>query len=278
MSITKVSIIVPCYNQAQFLDECLQSVLGQTFTDWECIIVNDGSPDNTEEVSQKWVNKDIRFKYLLKTNGGIISARNEGIRIALGEYILLLDADDYIAPSFISKTLILIESDNNIKGVSTGIKNFGTESGEHISNSGTVVDLLHCNFTICTTLFRKAAITDIGYFDEAFEEGYEDWEFWIRLLKNGGTINIIPECLFFYRKKNNSRVVEALSFHDKIYKQIIEKHLDLYKKHLLEVLLLKEKDLSYYIKEYYKSNRLLKGYSKSRYFKITNYFRSIVRK
>ena len=91
-----ISVIVPCYNQAQYLDECLQSVLDQTYTDWECIIVNDGSPDHTEEIAKKWVEKDTRFIYLSKENGGLSSARNAGIEIAKGEWILPLDADDKI--------------------------------------------------------------------------------------------------------------------------------------------------------------------------------------
>ena len=61
-----ISVVVPCYNQAQYLDECLQSVLNQTYQDWECIIVNDGSSDNTEKIAKKWVSKDPRFKYLYK--------------------------------------------------------------------------------------------------------------------------------------------------------------------------------------------------------------------
>ncbi len=61
-----ISVIVPCYNQAQYLDECLQSVLNQIYTDWECIIVNDGSPDHTEEIAKKWLEKDPRFRYINK--------------------------------------------------------------------------------------------------------------------------------------------------------------------------------------------------------------------
>lgn len=92
----KVSIIVPCYNQAQFLDEALQSVLDQTYTNWECIIVNDGSPDHTEEVAQKWAAKEARFVYLKKENGGVSSARNAGIEKAKGDFIQFLDSDDCI--------------------------------------------------------------------------------------------------------------------------------------------------------------------------------------
>ncbi|HEU4496898.1 MAG TPA: glycosyltransferase family 2 protein, partial [Flavobacterium sp.] len=95
-----MSIIVPCFNQSQYLGEALQSVSEQTYTDWECIIVNDGSPDDTEEVSKEWCEKDARFKYLYKENGGLSSARNAGIAVAGGEYILPLDADDKIAPEY----------------------------------------------------------------------------------------------------------------------------------------------------------------------------------
>ncbi len=88
-----ISVIVPCYNQAQYLDECLQSVLDQTYQDWECIIVNDGSPDNTEEVAKKWLAKDSRFKYFYKENGGLSSARNAGIKDSIGQFIFFLDFD-----------------------------------------------------------------------------------------------------------------------------------------------------------------------------------------
>lgn len=75
-----VSVIVPCYNQAKYLSEALQSVLDKTYENWECIIVNDGSPDNTEEVAKQWVEKDSRFKYFYKENGGLVVL---GIRVLL---------------------------------------------------------------------------------------------------------------------------------------------------------------------------------------------------
>ena len=81
---TTVSIIIPCYNQGQFLDETLASVVNQTYTDWECLIVNDGSVDNTAEIALNWVAKDNRFQYFLKKNGGVSSARNYGIEKAKG--------------------------------------------------------------------------------------------------------------------------------------------------------------------------------------------------
>ena len=101
-----ISVIVPCYNQAQYLDECLQSVLDQTYQNWECIIVNDGSPDHTEEIAKRWLEKDNRFRYIYKDNGGLSSARNAGIREAKGEYLFFLDSDDSLNGNLVFKSLI----------------------------------------------------------------------------------------------------------------------------------------------------------------------------
>ena len=115
-----ISVIVPCYNQAQYLDECLQSVLDQTYQDWECIIVNDGSPDNTEEVAKKWLAKDSRFKYLYKDNGGLSSARNAGIKESKGEYVLLLNPDTLVQKDTFEKCVEYMDS--NPQAGSLGVK------------------------------------------------------------------------------------------------------------------------------------------------------------
>jgi glycosyltransferase involved in cell wall biosynthesis len=91
-----ISVIVPCYNHAKFLPDTLQSVLLQRYSDWECVIVNDGSTDGTEDVALEWVEKDERFRYIKKKNGGLSSARNEGLNVINGEYVQFLDADDLI--------------------------------------------------------------------------------------------------------------------------------------------------------------------------------------
>ena len=83
-----ISIIIPCYNQAHFLDQALQSVLNQTYLNWECLLINDGSTDETEIISNKWIKKDPRFKYFYKENGGLSSARNFGLDNAEGDCIV----------------------------------------------------------------------------------------------------------------------------------------------------------------------------------------------
>ena len=197
-----ISIIVPCYNQAQYLDECLQSVLDQTYTDWECIIVNDGSPDYTEEVAKKWVEKDNRFKYLLKPNGGLSSARNAGIEIAIGEWILPLDSDDKIS----NKYLELAEKEFNkdyklIYG--KGIK-FGDEDSVLELKEFSLSNLAFNNTFYASCFYNREDYKKLSGYNEDYIYGLEDWDFWIRLLEDGGKVFLIDEICFYYRIKTNS--------------------------------------------------------------------------
>lgn len=100
-----VSIIIPCYNKAAFLGETLQSVLNQTYTDWECILVDDGSTDSTLAIAKAYYEKDSRFHYFLKKNEGVSIARNYGIKRAKGNFIIFLDADDVLANFSLAKRL-----------------------------------------------------------------------------------------------------------------------------------------------------------------------------
>ena len=101
----KISIIIPCYNQAQFLEECLQSVLDQSYENWECLLINDGSTDQTEEICKIWVRKDNRFSYYKRQNQGVTKTRDFGLDNAKGEWIQFLDADDILAANKLEKSL-----------------------------------------------------------------------------------------------------------------------------------------------------------------------------
>ena len=201
-----ISIIVPCYNQAQYLDECLESILNQTFQDWECIIVNDGSADNTDQVAVIWTQKDNRFKYISKQNGGLSSARNAGIEIADGEFILPLDADDKISANYCKFALNEFHQDNNLKVVYCLAEKFGTESGLWLLQDFTLEGLAKLNMIFCSALFKKSDWKLAGGYDINMIYGLEDWEFWISLLKNGGSVKKINEVGFFYRVKSQSMV------------------------------------------------------------------------
>lgn len=96
MSSPKISIIVPVYNVEKYIRRCLDSIAGQTFTDWECICVDDGTPDASGKICDEYAQKDGRFVVIHKENGGVSSARNVGLDVAKGEYVTFCDSDDWV--------------------------------------------------------------------------------------------------------------------------------------------------------------------------------------
>src|SRR4051812_308036 len=111
----EVSIIMPCYKQAAYLPDALDSVLAQTFANWECIVISDGSPDNVAEIAGEYTQKKDRIRFYATENGGVSVARNFGIARAKGKYILPLDADDKISPNYVEVCLKTIKSFAGIK-------------------------------------------------------------------------------------------------------------------------------------------------------------------
>lgn len=197
-----ISVIVPCYKQAHFLPETLQSVLNQTYSNWECIIVNDGSPDQTEQVAQEWCSKDNRFKYIKKENGGLSSARNAGIAVCKGEYILPLDSDDKIQPIYLEKINKAFYDNPELKLVGSRIQFFGTNNTEYFLPHYSYKKQLVQNCFVCCSSFKKVDWERIQGYDEQMKS-FEDWEFWIRLLDDKSEVYKIPEILFLYRKHEN---------------------------------------------------------------------------
>jgi len=126
MSSVSISVIVPCYNQGEFLNQCLESVHNQEFKNWECIIINDGSNDNSHEIAIKWTNIDTRFKLINISNSGPSFARNTGIGMANGKFILPLDADDYLSPNYILSCVDFLERNHEYKVAYGAVQNFGT--------------------------------------------------------------------------------------------------------------------------------------------------------
>ena len=228
-----VSIIVPCYNHAHFLSEALESVLNQTYSNWECIIVNDGSPDNTEVKAKEWCEKDKRFKYLYKENGGLSSARNSGIKISKGEYILPLDSDDILHEDFLIKLVPVLQNDSSLAIVSCYSAFFKGDISNivhELKPEGTTHEyLLYVNQLSATSLYRKECWEAIGGYDESMKNGFEDWEFWIAITKSGWTYKIVYEFLFYYRKSKTSMLVDTINNHSETTREYIyKKHKEVY--------------------------------------------------
>lgn len=225
---TKVSILIPCYKQAEFLDECLQSVLDQTFSDWECLIIDDGSPDNTNEIASKWVEKDMRFRYFLKTNGGVSSARNYGIEKAKGEYIQFLDSDDVLDKRKLELSL------NEMEAIKKPKRKLVISNFIMFKNNRTNPIVPYCNlniqlFTFESLLYQWNETFSIpihcGFFESSLFEGIrfpenltaqEDWVVWVNIFKKDIEVCFINEPLALYRINNNSRMMTNDIFSDQL--------------------------------------------------------------
>ncbi len=213
-----VNIIIPCYNQAQYLPDALQSIYLQSHKNWECLIINDGSTDLTEQVAIEWQRKDSRFRTINKRNGGLSSARNAGLAEAKGDYIQFLDADDVIHPDKFKLQLASINPEVNYaisycNYFSSKEKNLLEPFPYHISpefkTKNYLIELInrwekslsipcHC-FLISNKILKENKIT----FDETLKN-HEDWDFWMNIFRTNPAVFYLPEQLATYRIHSSS--------------------------------------------------------------------------
>ena len=183
----KVSVIVPCYNQGKYLADALQSIYGQTWQNWEAIVINDGSTDNTEVVALEWANKDSRFKYFYKANGGLSSARNMGLVEARGAYIQFLDADDELDANKLKDSL---EEGGDADVIISDFAMFNSEGIVHRPSTLLNKSLFNFEFILTSwdekffipihcALFKAAVFEEIR-FNETLK-AREDWLMWLQV-------------------------------------------------------------------------------------------------
>jgi glycosyltransferase involved in cell wall biosynthesis len=228
-----VSIIVPCFKQAHFLNETLQSVIDQTYIDWECIIVNDGSPDNTEKIAKEWCALDSRISYLYKDNGGLPSARNAGIKISKGEFILPLDSDDILHKDYLIKIVPELVMDTKLGIVSCYREFFEKDKSNIIykykASGSKYQDIMFENKLMPSSLYRRKCWEEVGGYDESMTKGFEDWEFWLNITKRGWEFKFVESFLFYYRKAKKSMLVDTLNNHaESNMEYMFKKHKELY--------------------------------------------------
>ena len=212
----KVSIVIPCYNQAQYLSDAIGSALAQTYKDIEVIIVNDGSTDNTPEVAGSYP-----VVLINQENRGLSGARNSGVHAATGVWILPLDADDMIRPEYIAKTI------GKADFVTVDVQEFGDRNNLwRLGNDFSPAAFSTSNRAVCCSLYRKRVWESIGGYDENMKMGYEDWDFNLRCSYAGFGMVRVPEPLLQYRKHGRSMVDDATEKHDEIHQYILSKHKD----------------------------------------------------
>lgn len=197
-----VSVIIPAYNQGHYLGEAVRSVLDQTYQDFEIIIVDDGSTDNTADVAKSF--SDPRVRYFHQKNGGLSAARNTGIRNATGEYITYLDSDDLFLPEKFSLLVTKLESEPEL-GFVAGQAILIDENGQSLD---LIFDkqiprdpaqlLLHNPLHVGSVMVRREWQARVGFFDETLRS-YEDWDMWLRLARAGCKMGWVDQPVSLYR-------------------------------------------------------------------------------
>ena len=225
-TVPKISVVVPCYNAHRYLAETLASVRAQTMAEIEIVLVDDGSNDPAALAFLAELPPDIVL--VRKPNGGLSSARNAGFAAARADYVLPLDADDRIAPEMLARCAAILDADPTADFVHTQIDVFGDERGVVRKTFNRFEQLATNQLPYCM-LMRKAAWTKVGGYDEAMREGYEDWEFNLRLSKAGLRGAALAAPLFGYRRLATGMLRSvSQQRHARLWRQMRRKHADLY--------------------------------------------------
>jgi len=239
---TLISIIIPCYDDAKYIEQSVYSALNQTYPNKEIIVVDDGSNIETKVILRK-LEPNIT-KLITQENQGQSTARNVGIEAAQGDYILVLDSDDYFEPQFCERAKVILTKYKEAKLVTCQARLLYDNGlvDIHTPKGGMLADFLINNCALNASLFKKADWEQCGRYDQNMRQGFEDWEFFIRLLKNGGKAIVIPEPLYNYRKRKESMTTTANRNKYILLKYIYLKHKVLYREnfekiitHLLEI-------------------------------------------
>lgn len=222
-----VSIIVPIYNVAEYLPRCLDSIQSQTLQDWEAILVDDGSPDNSGKICDDYAAKDSRFKVIHKANGGVSTARQRGKEAAQGEYLIHVDSDDWIEPVMLEEMIMKAQE----TGADMVICDFSMDSGNKIRIERGCIDEKLLNYTgkeikehilsgkihgsCCNKLIKKELAVRADFTPDTISM-CEDLLFNARIIRNDDSIIYIPIGYYHYRINRNDSVCNSVS--EKVFK------------------------------------------------------------
>ena len=199
-----VSIVVPIYNMEAFLADTLKSIQAIDYPRLEVILMDDGSTDDSARIASETISRDSRFQLYHQKNGGASAARNSAIRIAKGELILPIDADNLVEPTFVGEAVKVMMADKDVKVVTPRTDQFGLKSGEIKFPPYSIHLLARKNIIDACAMYRKADWERVGGYC-AEVPTREDWEFWLSVLENGGKVIRLPKIEFHYRQHSMSK-------------------------------------------------------------------------
>ena len=213
----KVSVIVPVYNVEKYLNKCLNSLVIQTLKGIEIIVVNDGSPDNSQEIIDKYSQKYKNIKAYRKTNGGLSDARNFGIKHATGEYIAFIDSDDYIDKRMLEKMYYKAKNNNLDIVVCNSVNIYDNNTSLEIKSNLKYSNNPIKNYLIsppmaCIRIYKKELFDSIQFKKDIY---YEDLEIIPKLVKYTQKIDFIDEGLYYYYQRAGS-IMKQKEFNDKL--------------------------------------------------------------
>jgi glycosyltransferase involved in cell wall biosynthesis len=225
-----ISIIIPIYNTEKYILKCLNSVISQTYNNWEIILINDGSTDNTYELCKRYFLSDSRIYMINKNNTGVSDSRNRALDIAKGKYVIFLDSDDYWCDISILEKMIRLAEKYNLDIVRAGYKEVGEfdeilfvpDNSRKISNkvvdSITFLEKILCGeYFLCLCLIKKERIGNIRF--NIKRKYLEDVEFYLNILMNDLRCMFLPEIFYAYRKQSNS---VTMNFNPSLWGDILD--------------------------------------------------------
>ncbi|MBD2139547.1 glycosyltransferase family 2 protein [Anabaena sp. FACHB-1237] len=231
-----VSVIIPCYNQGEYLYDSVSSVLAQTYQNFEIIIINDGSTcPHTIKILHNF--HQPKTVVIHTHNQGLVCSRNNGIKIARGKYILPLDADDKIGNTYLQEAVELLENNHNLGIVYSQAEFFGNKTGKWELPKYQFPHILLGNVIFCSGFFRKSDWEKVGGYNPSMIYGWEDYDFWLSLIELKRDVVCIPNVLFYYRQHSlsmtNSMTEEQILY---TFNQLFKNHTSLYRENKLKIL------------------------------------------
>lgn len=226
-----ISIIIPVYNVKKYLKDCLDGILMQTYTDWECILVDDGSKDGSAEICDSYALRDARFKVIHKENGGVSSARNMGLKEARGEWVAFVDADDMISPRYLTSLIESSEEGDDL--IVGGNRYFGLEEGKTVPPKNTIIQRedfkyliftdtewtwQHVFYVVWGKLFRLSIIKENDLLFDTNLVISEDTIFLLTYMTHISLMRMVVTSEYLYRYENSIKSYYHFKI-DKLIKQ-----------------------------------------------------------
>jgi glycosyltransferase involved in cell wall biosynthesis len=239
----RIDVVVAHYNHGEYLETALDSLLAQSVSGFDIIVVDDGSTElaSKEVLARLGAHPCVRVVY--RDHQGVGAARNAGIQLSDAQYIFVMDADDRVEPSFIEECLAVLDRRPEVGIVSSWIRTFGVGEWLVKPAGGLIEDFLHKNNCPGQAVIRRTCWEQTGGYREELGSAAEDWEFYLSVLERRWRAHIVEKPLLHYRVQRQSANTASQARRSDLYRRIVALHEDTYRRCLIEVLCRKEQQL-----------------------------------